>query len=134
MLLGFSMFENWWAQQIARFKGSLQPWKKAYPKSNLRFYSALFWNTEDIALINLWKMQLKYKCFKRILGANALRGFLFGFMKVRFNMCFKLYHLGHRRKLGPDKFYSKCCDLACFSNTTQVCPCNSLWKMPVCCL
>lgn len=49
-------------------------------------------------------------------------------------LCFKLFHLGHRRKLGPDVFFLKRCNLACFSNTTQICSCNSLWEMPVCCL
>lgn len=49
-------------------------------------------------------------------------------------MFFKPFPLGYRRKLRPDKFYLKCCNLACFSNTTQICPCNSLWEMPVCCL
>lgn len=43
------------------------------------------------------------------------------------------FHLGYRT-LGLYKFFLKGCNLARFSNTTQICSSNSLWEMPVCCL
>lgn len=61
-------FLNVWklvSQKNVRFKGNLQPWKDHIQGLNLRLYSALFWDPEDLVLVRPMENAIKYKCLQK---------------------------------------------------------------------